>query len=230
MKLINVNIRCRFWCQEFEEELSEIIASLLTSKYQNSSPNKRKRTLKNSSTQNTLPTSEQVSIASHHHPRVFRLNSKLNVIVFNRQLLCHLEHFRRSCRHGNGTGTGLYVQDPMQRALQQAFSHSSDSTKVSMRPAILLHFAYLFTSLIGRCRSCYFQKQYTDLFALAAEDETSGVGRRGTSGRGRKPPPNKKDTNNTNSNNKKNSEPINSVFSSDDESSEVINAIHGHGH
>lgn len=46
------------------------------------------------------------------------------------QLLSHLEHFRRSCRHGNGTGTGLYVQDAMQRALQQAFSHSSESTKV----------------------------------------------------------------------------------------------------
>lgn len=46
------------------------------------------------------------------------------------QLLCHLEHFRRSCRHGNGTGTGLYVQDAMQRALQQAFSNSNDSTKV----------------------------------------------------------------------------------------------------
>lgn len=63
-----------------------------------------------------------------------------------------------------------------------------------------------------------FQKQYTDLFALAAEDETSGVGRRGTSGRGRKPPPAKKETNNTNSSNKKNSEP---VYNSSDESSEV---------
>lgn len=48
------------------------------------------------------------------------------------QLLSHLEHFRRSCRHGNGTGTGLYVQDAMQRALQQAFAHSSDNTKVSI--------------------------------------------------------------------------------------------------
>lgn len=62
------------------------------------------------------------------------------------------------------------------------------------------------------------QKQYTDLFALAAEDDTSGVGRRGTSGRGRKPPPSKKDTNSTNSSNKKNSEP---VYNSSDESSEV---------
>lgn len=62
------------------------------------------------------------------------------------------------------------------------------------------------------------QKQYTDLFALAAEDDTSGVGRRGTSGRGRKPPPAKKETNSTNSSNKKNSEP---VYNSSDESSEV---------
>lgn len=62
--------RYRFWCQEFEEELSEIIASLLTSKYQNSSPNKRKRTLKNNSTQNTLPTSEQVGIW-HRFERCF---------------------------------------------------------------------------------------------------------------------------------------------------------------
>lgn len=62
------------------------------------------------------------------------------------------------------------------------------------------------------------KKQYTDLFALAAEDDTSGVGRRGTSGRGRKPPPAKKETNSTNSSHKKNSEP---VYNSSDESSEV---------
>ncbi|XP_055710038.1 integrator complex subunit 3 homolog [Phlebotomus papatasi] len=157
----------RYWCQEFEEKLSEIIAGLLTSKYPNSSPNKRKRPLKNNSVQTTSPSSEQ--------------------------LLNHLEHFRRSCRHGNGTGTGLYVQDAMQRALQQAFSHSSDSTK----------------------------KQYCDLFALAAEDETSGVGRRGASGRGRKQPPSKKESSSTsNASNKKNIEPLSSFISSDEESSE----------
>lgn len=40
------------------------------------------------------------------------------------------------------------------------------------------------------------QKQYSDLFGLAAEDEgTSVVGRRGASGRGRKPAPSKKETN-----------------------------------
>ncbi|EAA07507.6 AGAP002539-PA [Anopheles gambiae str. PEST] len=130
----------RYWCQEFEEKLSELIAALLTSKYPSNSPNKRKRPSK-SAQQNTAPTSEQ--------------------------LLNHLEHFRRSCRHGNGTGTGLFVQNDMQRALQQAFTHSSESQR----------------------------KQFSDLFALAAEDETSTtVGRRGTSSRGRKAPSNKKET------------------------------------
>lgn len=51
----------RFWCQDYEEKLSEIIANLLISKYQNSSPNKRKRSMKNNSTQNTAPTADQVS-------------------------------------------------------------------------------------------------------------------------------------------------------------------------
>lgn len=64
----------------------------------------------------------------------------------------------------------------------------------------------------------WLQKQYTDLFALAAEDETSGVGRRG-GGRGRKPPPAKKETNSTNSSSsKKNAEP---AYNSSDDTSEV---------
>lgn len=54
----------RFWCQDYEEKLSEIIANLLISKYQNSSPNKRKRSMKNNSTQNTAPTADQVSSMS----------------------------------------------------------------------------------------------------------------------------------------------------------------------
>ncbi|CAO1333223.1 unnamed protein product [Diamesa tonsa] len=131
----------RYWCVDYEEKISEIIASLLTSKYPTNSPTKRKRPLKSSATSNSVPTSDQ--------------------------LLNHLEHFRRSCRHGNGTGTGLYVQEGMQRALQQAFSHSTDGQK----------------------------KQFSDLFALAAEDETSGtVSRRGTSSRGGRKPPTKKES------------------------------------
>lgn len=70
------------------------------------------------------------------------------------------------------------------------------------------------------------QKQYSDLFGLAAEDETSGVGRRGTSGRGRKPLQNKKDSNNTSGSSisKKSADTNNcrlNVYSSDEESSEV---------
>uniref|UniRef100_A0A0K8U3V3 Integrator complex subunit 3 n=1 Tax=Bactrocera latifrons TaxID=174628 RepID=A0A0K8U3V3_BACLA len=91
----------RFWCQRGEEKLSEIIASLLTSKYPSSSPNKRKRLTKGSSAMSSLPSADQV--------------------------LSHLEHYRRSCRHG--TGTGLYVYDTMQRALQAAYTHSNESTK-----------------------------------------------------------------------------------------------------
>uniref|UniRef100_A0A1Q3G233 SOSS complex subunit A homolog n=1 Tax=Culex tarsalis TaxID=7177 RepID=A0A1Q3G233_CULTA len=153
-------LRC--WCEEYEGKLSEIIASLLTSKYPQNSPNKRKRPLKSSPSQNCSPSSDQI--------------------------LHHLEHFRRSCRHGNGTGTGLYVQNEMQRSLQQAFAHSTDSQK----------------------------KYFSDLFALAAEDETSAtVGRRSTSSRGRKPPANKKELS---SNNSKKS--VENSFASDDSTDE----------
>ncbi|XP_037731584.1 integrator complex subunit 3 homolog isoform X4 [Drosophila subpulchrella] len=154
----------RFWCQRYEEKLSEIIASLLTSKYPSSSPNKRKRPSKGTSITNSSPSADQV--------------------------LSHLEHYRRSCRHG--TGTGLYVHDMMQRALQSAYSHSNEGTK----------------------------KQYSDLFALAAEDDTTAVGRRGGSGRGRKQVVNKKDSNNHSSSSKKNTEIVKTIYSSDENSSE----------
>ncbi|KAH8362458.1 hypothetical protein KR084_004829 [Drosophila pseudotakahashii] len=154
----------RFWCQRYEEKLSEIIASLLTSKYPNSSPNKRKRPSKGTSVSSSNPSADQV--------------------------LNHLEHYRRSCRHG--TGTGLYVHDMMQRALQSAYSHSNDSTK----------------------------KQYSDLFALAAEDDITAVGRRGGSGRGRKQPVSKKDSNIHSTTTKKNTEIAKTLYSSDENSSE----------
>ncbi|XP_041566080.1 integrator complex subunit 3 homolog isoform X5 [Drosophila elegans] len=154
----------RFWCQRYEEKLSEIIASLLTSKYPSSSPNKRKRPSKGNIVASSTPSADQV--------------------------LYHLEHYRRSCRHG--TGTGLYVHDMMQRALQSAHSHSNEVTK----------------------------KQFSDLFALAAEDDTTAVGRRGGSGRGRKQPVGKKDVNNHSTTNKKNSEMMKTIYSSDENFSE----------
>lgn len=50
----------RYWCTDHEERCSEIIASLLTSKYPINSPNKRKRPLKSATNTVSSPTSEQV--------------------------------------------------------------------------------------------------------------------------------------------------------------------------
>lgn len=203
----------RYWCIEHEERCSEIIASLLTSKYPINSPNKRKRPLKSATNTGSSPTSEQVSA------NLYLIQTKnwqrTKKIYYHQQLLNHLEHFRRSCRHGNGTGTGLYVQDAMQRALQQAFSHSSESQKVRFFCLFYWNIVLIFLFEI-------FQKQFSDLFGLAAEDETSGtVSRRGTSSRGRKAAPGKKDSSGTtnSSSNKKSQEPINNYSS--EESSDV---------
>lgn len=56
---------------------------------------------------------------------------------------------------------------------------------------------------------------------MAAEDETTAVGRRGGSGRGRKQPIGKKDPNNHSAGNKKNSDIVKTIYSSDENSSEV---------
>lgn len=56
---------------------------------------------------------------------------------------------------------------------------------------------------------------------MAAEDETTAVGRRGGSGRGRKQPIAKKDPNNHSAGNKKNSDVVKTIYSSDENSSEV---------
>jgi len=61
---ILTNLLFRFWCQHNEEKLSEIIASLLTSKYPSSSPNKRKRPLKSALAANVAPSADQVSDAN----------------------------------------------------------------------------------------------------------------------------------------------------------------------
>lgn len=59
------------------------------------------------------------------------------------------------------------------------------------------------------------------MFSLAAEDETTAVGRRGGSGRGRKQPTSKKDSSSSSANSKKNSDPVKTVYTSDEDSSEV---------
>lgn len=65
------------------------------------------------------------------------------------------------------------------------------------------------------------QKQYSDLFALAAEDDTSSVSRRGERGRGRKPASSKKEANNSMGMNKKNQEASAATVYSSEEDSEV---------
>lgn len=116
----------RHWCIDYEELLSEIIANLLISKYPQSSPTKRKRTLKSNNQSNGAPTAEQV--------RGKVIDRKVDTILILPQLLSHLEYLRRSCRYGHSAGTALYLHEKMQRALQQAFSHSTEGQKVSFQP------------------------------------------------------------------------------------------------
>lgn len=101
----------------------------------------------------------------------------------------------------------------MQRALQQAFAHSTEGQKVSETSNV--------HDIKGKT-SVDFQKQFSELFSLAVEDETAVSGRRGTSSRGGRKPPTKKESNsNSNSNTRttKSSE-HNSKYSSE-ESSDV---------
>jgi len=67
----------------------------------------------------------------------------------------------------------------------------------------------------------YPQKQYSDPFAPAAEDDTTVVGRCGGSGRGRKQVVNKKDSNTHSSSSKKNSEIVKTIYSFDENSCDV---------
>ncbi|KAJ9587486.1 hypothetical protein L9F63_028259, partial [Diploptera punctata] len=91
----------KYWCQEHEEKLGELIASLLSSRYPNTSPNKRKRgggaNRASSGASAGPPTAEQV--------------------------LGHLDQLRQCCRQNN---FNLYSLDSMQRALQQAQSLCTD--------------------------------------------------------------------------------------------------------
>ncbi|KAG5677458.1 hypothetical protein PVAND_007216 [Polypedilum vanderplanki] len=124
--------------------------------------------------------------------RSLKSNSQSNSGPSTDQLLNHLEHLRKCCSYGNNSNvTAMYLHEKMQRALQQAFNHCDERQK----------------------------KQYSELFSLAVEDDTTISSRRGASSRGRKPQA-KKETNTNSTTNKKSIEANNSKYSSDDESDE----------
>lgn len=121
--------------------------------------------------------------------RSLKSNSQTNSGPSADQLLNHLEHLRKCCSYGNNSNvTAMYLHGKMQQALQQAFNHCDERQK----------------------------KQYSELFSLAVEDDTT-VSRRGASSRGRKTQP-KKETNSNSTSNKKTAEANNSKYSSDDDS------------
>lgn len=208
---------CRFWCQRCEEKLSETIASLLTSKYPTSSPNKRKRPLKSNSAMNSSPSADQVSKQTDAFlPSSLALNYSSVTLDFKpfgtlSKELSPRYWYRPLCTwcHAACPADGLHTQ------------HWKHKGKIAS-----IHGPRPFPLLILIC-DWPFQKQYSDLFALAAEDETTAVGRRGGSGRGRKQPNSKKDNASQNNSNKKNVDPVKTIYTSDDESSEVSWVLKG---
>lgn len=93
----------RYWCREYEDKLSELVASLLSTRYPATSPNKRKRSGAKHAQQSGPPSGEQV--------------------------LGHLDQLRQHCV--STTELQFYQSDAMQRALQQAQAASTDSLRKS---------------------------------------------------------------------------------------------------
>lgn len=104
-----------YWCQDYEDKVSDLLSVLLSTRYPGTSPNKRKRPGKHSIPPNAPPSAELV--------------------------LGHLEQMRICCEEQNDLS--IFKMECMQKALQQAQSNSSDSLR----------------------------RQYSDLLALAWEDE-----------------------------------------------------------
>ncbi|XP_063229755.1 integrator complex subunit 3 isoform X2 [Bacillus rossius redtenbacheri] len=91
------------WCREHQEKLGELIAALLTSRYPNTFPNKRKR-----------GSGGGQKVAANTGPPTAE------------QVLGHLDQLRQGCRQNQ---SHLYSLDSMQRALQQAQSSCSDAQR-----------------------------------------------------------------------------------------------------
>jgi integrator complex subunit 3 len=90
----------KYWSSEHEDKFAELIGSLLNSRYPNTSPNKRKRGGKGSTSSSGPPTADQV--------------------------LGHLDHLRQSCQTAD---LRVYSLEPIQRALQVAQINCTDSQR-----------------------------------------------------------------------------------------------------
>jgi len=104
----------KYWCQEHEEKLGELMASLLSSRYPNISPNKRKRGGGGGGGVGSGGGSGGVNRAG------FGAGAGPPSAE---QVLGHLDQLRQCCRQNN---FHLYNLDSMQRALQQAQSLCTD--------------------------------------------------------------------------------------------------------
>lgn len=93
----------RYWCREYEEQLGELLATFLCTRYPAISPNKRKRANTKNNQISSFPTGEQV--------------------------LGHLDQLRQHCT--STSELQLYQLEGMQKALQQAQAASSDSLRKS---------------------------------------------------------------------------------------------------
>lgn len=101
----------KYWCQEHEEKLGELMASLLSSRYPNISPNKRKRGGGGGVGGGGSGGVNRAGLGAGAGPPSAE------------QVLGHLDQLRQCCRQNN---FHLYSLDSMQRALQQAQNLCTD--------------------------------------------------------------------------------------------------------
>ncbi|XP_025829891.1 integrator complex subunit 3 homolog [Agrilus planipennis] len=121
----------KYWCEDYLDKISDFVSNLLCTRYPQASPTKRKRS-SNKSISASVPSADQV--------------------------LGHLEQIRHHCEVTNDDTFSLFSTESMQRALQLAYSNSSDSQK----------------------------KQFNKLFSLAEEEEDVVTSKSRSQARGRK--------------------------------------------
>lgn len=196
----------RHWCIEYEEQLSEIIANILISKYPQTSPTKRKRTLKSSNQSNGAPTAEQVRRMNLPFNRPCLSFEKLSAV---KSSWASSEILSLRAERWNSF-VSSWEDAASSSASIQSQQRGTKGEKLVLAITQRTHWPMI--------TIFFFKKQFSELFSLAVEDETT-VSRRGTSSRGGRKTATKKETNSNSNSNKKSSE-ANNKYSSE-ESSDV---------